>query len=461
MRPAKSIIYGLILFLLSIKVLSAQDQYSKKYQAQKTRILLILDASGSMNETWEGKQRFEISKSILMNMVDSVEASNKDVEFGLRIFGHQSPKSEKNCLDSKLEVPFGKNNSQKIKAKLATVEPQGWTPIAYSLLQAADDFELTPGVKNAIVLITDGLENCDGDICEVALALQSKRITLKPFIIGVQVVDGQEEFNCVGYYFDVSTENAYKQVLDKVVSQALNTTTAQIDLLNESKQAKISDLNISVYDTKSGILLYNFIHAFGKNGLPDTLLLDPVGRYDFVVNSIPPVQKRNVELVPGKHNIIQIDAPQGYLNLRSKDGKSLSNVKCLVMQDGEHEIQYAQSVNSQQRYLSGKYDLEILTLPRIRMEDVSIGNDVVKNIDIENPGTLSIYGKSDLRATIFIADAAMTWVYEFANINGKNTLQLQPGEYKLLIQPEKYQHTEESQLIEFNIESNAENILRF
>lgn len=452
--------YGIVFLLLNASAIWAQDSFSKRYAAQKTRILLILDASGSMNETWQGRQRFEISKSILISMVDSVEAKNKNVEFGLRIFGHLSPKSERNCTDSKLEIPFAANNAKRIKEKLASVTPQGWTPIAYSLLEATKDFNITPGVKNAIILITDGLENCGGDLCAITEALQNKRIFLKPFIIGVQVKSGQEAFDCVGYYFDVSTENAYKQVLDKVVSQALNTTTVQINLLNEVKQAKISDLSISIYDTKSGVLLYNFIHTFNQKGLADTLLLDPVGRYDIVVNSIPSVRKNNIELVPGKHNIINIDAPQGYLEARCIDGLSLSNIKCLVMQKGKNEIEYAQAINSKQRYLSGFYDLEFLTLPRIRMENIKLGKDEINTINIPAPGILTVFGSADLKATVFKADANFTWVYEFQNLKGRNSVQLQPGKYKLLVQPANSGHTEKSRLIDFSINSKAENNLR-
>lgn len=461
MRPIKFFVYGLIILLLRVFPLSAQDSYSEKYNNQKTRILLILDASGSMNDTWQGKRRFDISKSILTNVVDSVEAANKNVEFGLRIFGHQSPKEDNDCQDSKLEVPFGLNNSKKIKSVLDRVEPKGWTPIAYSLMQAANDFETVPGVKNAIILITDGLENCGGNLCDIALALEAKRITLKPFIIGVDIKENAfKAFDCVGYYFDVSTENAFKQVLNKVVSHALNTTTVQINLLDEENLANITDLNISIYDKSSHTLIYNFIHTFNAKQKPDTLLLDPVGAYDFVVNSIPPVEKKNIELKPGEHNIINIKAPQGYLSLQS-NSTQLSNTKCLVMQKGSNKILYAQHINSVQRYLSGLYDLEFLTLPRIRMNAVELGRNKTKEIDIPAPGILSIYSKLDRKATIFIDNKQMDWVYEFESLNGKNQLLLQPGSYKLLIQPANNSHTENSEIHYFSIESNAENILRF
>lgn len=462
LHPVITFFYGIIFLWLTSFQSAAQDAaFSQKYNANKTRILLILDASGSMNESWEGKKRFETSKSMLVNIVDSVERNNPDVEFGLRIFGHQSPKADKNCKDSKLEIPFAKNNSAKIKARLQSVEPQGWTPIAYSLLQAANDFEILPGVKNAIILITDGLENCEGDLCAVAQALEAKRITLKPFIIGIQVPDiGKKEFDCLGYYFDISTKNAYQQVLKKVVAQALNTTTAQINLLDEDQKSSITDLGISIYDHNNGTLLYNFIHTFNSKNQPDTLYLDPVGKYDIVVNSIPPVEKKNIELIPGQHNIININAPQGYLELLSSDKRSLSNAKCLVMQKGSNEILFAQRINNTQRFLSGNYHVEILTLPRIRKENIKLNKNTTHTITIPAPGYLVLFGDVNRKATVFLDNEKMNWVWEFESIDGKNQLELQPGSYKLLIEPLENGHTEDSKLIDFQIESKSENTLR-
>ena len=53
-----------------------------------------------------------------------------------------------------------------------------------------------------------------------------------------------------------------------------------------------------------------------ERNLPDTVLLDPIYKYRMVVHTIPPVEKRDIEIIPGKHNIIAIDAPQGYINLK-------------------------------------------------------------------------------------------------------------------------------------------------
>ncbi|MBA4058447.1 MAG: von willebrand factor type a, partial [Marivirga sp.] len=144
---------------------------------EKTRILFLLDASGSMLEQWErpNQTRWSVAKSILTKLVDSLRLNNK-LELGLRIYGHRSPQEIKNCKDTWLEVPFKSKNHSLIIDKLAEVKPKGVTPITYSLEQAAGDFPVGPGYRNIVILITDGIESCGGDLCATSRALQKKGV---------------------------------------------------------------------------------------------------------------------------------------------------------------------------------------------------------------------------------------------------------------------------------------------
>ena len=99
------------------------------------------------------------------------------------------------------------------KNRLKTLAPRGTTPIAYTLEKCADDFP-TPSsasVRNIIILITDGIEECDGDPCAVSLALQKKGIVLKPFVIGVGLDQSYiNSFGCIGKFYDASSETSFK-----------------------------------------------------------------------------------------------------------------------------------------------------------------------------------------------------------------------------------------------------------
>lgn len=110
-------------------------------QQQLTRILFIFDASNSMNGKWEGATKIERAREIMEKTVHDLEGI-PNLELALRVYGHQSPITPtfQDCDDTKLEVPFSKDNHQKIINFINYVEPKGTTPIARSLEAAADDF---------------------------------------------------------------------------------------------------------------------------------------------------------------------------------------------------------------------------------------------------------------------------------------------------------------------------------
>ena len=165
------IIFSLFLFTTAF----GQTKVLQKVP-EKTRILFLLDASGSMLEQWErpNQTRWSVAKSILIKLVDSLGLNNK-LELGLRVYGHRSPQEIKNCKDTWLEVPFKPRSHTLIIQKLNEIKPKGVTPITYSLEQAANDFPTSAGYRNIVILITDGIESCGGDLCAMSAAMQKKR----------------------------------------------------------------------------------------------------------------------------------------------------------------------------------------------------------------------------------------------------------------------------------------------
>ncbi len=79
----------ILLFLFAlIRVSEAQYQRKPGEAAPQTRILFLLDGSGSMNAEWEGKKRIDIAKHVLSEIVDSLKV-DKNVVLALRVYGHQ------------------------------------------------------------------------------------------------------------------------------------------------------------------------------------------------------------------------------------------------------------------------------------------------------------------------------------------------------------------------------------
>ena len=245
--------------------------------------------------------KITIAQRLLSDLLDSLRYV-PNLELALRVFGHQKQYPPQDCDDSKLEIPFAKDNTDRIKNKLKTIIPRGTTPIASSLELSADDFTPCDNCRNIIVLITDGEEECGGDPCAVSKSLQKKGIALKPFIIGIGK-DFSTAFDCVGTYFNAGSEQQFQQALKVVISQALNSTTAQVNLLDAYGNPTETNVNMTFYDNFSGLIKYNFIHTMNNRGLPDTLVLDPLCKYNLVVHTIPPVEVDTIKLTPGKHTV--------------------------------------------------------------------------------------------------------------------------------------------------------------
>ncbi len=443
------------LFLMSPGAGFSQNKGEKEAIPPTTRILFVFDASQSMGGQWQSGIKFNIARDLLARMLDSLRGV-PNLEMGLRVYGHQKPVPPQDCNDTRLEVPIGKNNISRIESILKNLVPRGTTPIAYSLEQTEKDFTPCENCRNIIVLITDGDEECGGDPCAVSRALQQKGIMLKPFIIGIGR-DFRADFECVGNYFDASTEHNFQTVLKVVISQALNSTTAQVNLLDADGNPTETNVNMTFYDNLTGAVKYNFIHTLNNKGLPDTILIDPLITYDIVVHTLPPVRADSLRLTPGQHTIIPISTPQGYLRLKvGNNDLTLRDLNCIIRQNGKMETLNVQPFGTTAKYLTGKYDLEILCLPRIMVPDVDISQSHTTTVEIPSPGIViiqkSVYGYGSLYSKI---NNRMQWIYDLRENTLQESLMLQPGTYAVVFRSKYLNHSLYTIEKTFKIESGV------
>ncbi len=403
--------------------------------AQSKRILFLVDASGSMAEKWGSKSKYEIAISTLAEIMDSILQENPDVEFALRLYGHQSPKPEQNCEDTRLELPFGKHSKSKVLSLVEKYTPQGWTPIAYSLLQAMNDFPdyETP---NSIILITDGEETCEGDPCAVVLELQKRRISFKPFVIGMGVPeDIAKKLKCIGYYRQANSRSDFEVVVSSTVKQVLNRTTVQVNLLNAAGEPVETDVAITFLDAFTHEPKYHFVHSLVE-GLPDTLEIDPTGKYDVIVHTVPPRRKDNIELVPGRHNVIAIKTPQGSLTVSMKSSLA-GQYRCIIRDRDHRQTLFIQEMNSTVKYIAGVYDIEILTLPPLRYDNYPIKAGASHSIEVPPPGIAELIPKRPYIVAIFTVKDGKPYekVIEWESLSKDVSIALLPGKYMLVYRP--------------------------
>lgn len=433
------------LFILFFFALSISSYAQENEQNQK--VLFVLDASGSMEAMWGTESKMNIAKNTLYELVDSLEKANPNIEIGLRVFGHQYHKSLDNCTDSKLEIPFGKSNQTSFASRLKAIKPNGNTPIAYSLIESAKDFKNIESL-NSIILITDGLENCEGDPCEAAKYLNEKRITINPFIIGLNIEDSLvSSFECIGTFINAKDEKTLKTVLENTVKQATSQTSVSIYLESEGKQT-ITNTPISIHDALTNEVLYAYIHSLTKKGNPDTLFIDPRGWYKIKVHSYPPLLSKQFQLTAGVHNDIALSIPKSFLDVNH------------TKQYDEQDAQYILKKANQWVYnyhlkdlpaLAGKYQLTTTLIP-VRNMGIELDADKVFKLNFKPNGKLSIKNEKVLRASIFSRESS-PWqlAYDIAVFDEDLELKLQPGKYSLIYIEDGENNSERSHRYDFEM----------
>ncbi|MBN2521441.1 MAG: VWA domain-containing protein [Bacteroidales bacterium] len=428
-NPKFTLLFFMLIFLFSIKT------FSKKSEPPLTRILFVFDASQSMQGKWQSDLKINIARKLLYEMIDSLDQL-PNIELALRVYGHQSYVPPQDCNDTKLEVPFNKKNGEKIKHVLKYLKPKGTTPIAKSLEMSQYDFTVCDNCRNIIILITDGIEACEGDPCEVSKKLQKQGILLKPFIIGIGFDPGlKESFKCVGDYFNATNEEEFKEVLNIVITKTLNQSTAQVNLLDSLGNPTETNVNMTFYDHLSGKIKYNIIHTMNNRGNPDTLILDPLITYGIKIHTIPPRFIDSAVLTPGKHSVFFANTPQGFIKLNTKEIK-YKDLKILIKEYDNQETLLYTSFDKTEKLITGKYDIEIPTLPIIKLKNIEINQSQTTAIEIPRPGIVTLLFSSAGVGSIYkIKDNDQEWVCNISENNDRETFLLLPGDYKAVFRP--------------------------
>jgi hypothetical protein len=187
-----------------------------------TYIEYILDASGSMLQTMEGKTRLQVAQEVLTARLNALPAN---AQVGLRVYGHRVPyqgREVESCEDIELVVPIKANGAQEVIDWLPGMQALGMTPMSASIQQAANDFTFEPGRRNFIVLISDGEETCGEEPATVVELLKEIGIDFAIHVIGLDV-DAQTAAQLKrisdaagGVYYDAKSEEDLNNALTNV-----------------------------------------------------------------------------------------------------------------------------------------------------------------------------------------------------------------------------------------------------
>lgn len=400
-----------------------------------------------MKAMWGDDTKMTIAKKTLYGLVDSISKTNPNIEVGLRVFGHQYHKSLDICTDSKLEIPFGSNTHAAFANRLKEIKPNGNTPIAYSLIESAKDFTSIETL-NSIILITDGLENCEGNPCDAAKYLKEKRISINPFIIGLNIEDSLiSSFDCIGTFINAKDEKTLKLVLENTLKKATGKTSLSIYLESEGKQT-ITNTPLTIHDALTNEILYSYIHSLTKKGKPDTLYIDPRGWYKIQVHSYPALSSNPFELSAGEHNNITMKLPKSYLAINHE--KQYDEQKAHFILKEKEAWVYNYRLDDLP-VLAGQYQLTTSLKPLKNEEIILLSDQVLRQVYPAN-GKLSIKNKDELRASIFNKETTpWTMVFDLKLFQGDFDMKLQPGKYSMLYIEESEKNSESTHRYDFEM----------
>jgi hypothetical protein len=195
---------------------------------------LILDASNSMWGQIQGKAKITIAKEVLDQIINGLP---DEMNVGLRLYGHRYGLNDNRaCQDTELVTPIGLINKKQLTDAVNAITPRGKTPLVYSVLEGIKDFKDLKG--GTIVLISDGVESCDGDINSIAPALKEAGLDLQVNIVGFDIkeIEARKQLEAIaastgGIYLDAKDS---KQLLDSL-EQTLRVEFVVLDDQGEVK----------------------------------------------------------------------------------------------------------------------------------------------------------------------------------------------------------------------------------
>ncbi|TJV39963.1 MAG: VWA domain-containing protein, partial [Mesorhizobium sp.] len=183
------------------------------------RVVIILDASGSMWAQIDGKPKLEIARESLRTVLQSVPA---DKEIGFMAYGHREKGS---CEDIELIVPPQAGSAGAVFTAADSLKFIGKTPLTSAVRQAAEALKYTEH-KATVILITDGLETCKGDPCALGKELSAAGVDFTVNVVGFGLTaDEGKQVACLadntgGKYIQASDEKALQNALVETIAAA-------------------------------------------------------------------------------------------------------------------------------------------------------------------------------------------------------------------------------------------------
>lgn len=442
-----------------------------------TPLMFIYDASGSMWGQIDGKTKMQIASEVLSNSIESLPASQS---FGLVAYGHRS---KGDCEDVEVLAELSNKDKSATITAINGLTPLGKTPLAYSALQVIDELR-TSGKTANIILITDGVESCGGDLCEVIKQAKAEGIEFRLHIVGFGLSeDKTEALKCAaaageGNYYEAQNADDLNDVLSdaasvEIVKPEHNFTGYAL------KNGKAIDAVFAAYDVKSKR------EVRGARSYRDTAQMYlPPSTYNIEVrplegSDVDQIVLTNVAITENgvEHRTVSFDAAKILVNTTNNGEPWDCTARLKDVSTGRNVATARTYGKTKTMEVSpGTYTL---TLEALEIKGMAIRN-VMENITIEAGATLelghdfksgiamigAVSGEDLVDCTVQIAEkesgtgVAARRTYTSSNNNPKKFI-LNPGTYEVTLKALGAHSGEQTFTMTINAGETFEKIVTF
>jgi hypothetical protein len=368
--------------------------------AEPTDLQFILDGSASMNEVVGGETKLDAAREAmgpLVNALPEGEAA-EGINVGMRAYD-QNPGEvgdvEEACADIELLSPMEGVDRESLRSEVEGLRAEGRkTPLAVAVEAAAEDFSAS-SENNAVILVSDGKENCVADPVE-AVRDAAEGANLMVHVVGFDIsaeedaAAAREELQEMaeatgGVYADAESPEELAEELRRVAEEEVGVVqvrsgAGELLLRTPDEITPDSFSEFVLYDEGGAEVIQEL--AYSRDTRENTYQL-PEGVYEgefYPANTIDPITFR-VEIGAAQRSVLET----GALQLRAPSESD--SVHLVDRQTGRIHETYTSSDNFLDRPLAvppGSYDVWLqatnLSDPALVAEDVEVAPGSVVDV---------------------------------------------------------------------------------
>ncbi len=213
-------------FLLTLLTILMLPLSGFAQSTERPNTILVLDGSGSMWGQIDGVNKIVIARNVIAELLADMA---DDVSLGLTVYGHRERGS---CTDIETIVAPAPFTQDRILEAVNAINPRGRTPMTDAVVAAAQSLRSTEEPAT-VILVSDGIENCNPDPCAIAAELEAAGVAFTAHVIGFDVASEPEaraQMQCIadatgGQFLTADNATELSAALEQIVEVVMPVQT--------------------------------------------------------------------------------------------------------------------------------------------------------------------------------------------------------------------------------------------